>query len=68
MVKLSAYDAHDSNPSDFRRWNGMAETHLRNSGLAWTILRPTAFSQSLDPDGIVEKGELLAPQGEAATP
>ena len=68
VVKLSAFDAHDANPSDFRRWNGIAETHLRNSGLAWTILRPTAFSQSLDPGGVVEKGELLAPQGVASTP
>ena len=49
VVKLSAFDAHDANLSDFCRWNGIAETHLRNSGLAWTILRPTAFSQSLDP-------------------
>lgn len=68
VVKLSAYDAHDANPSDFRRWNGVAERHLRNSGLAWTILRPTAFNQSLDPRAVVERGVLRSPQGAATTP
>ena len=68
VVKLSAYDAHDANPSDFRRWNGVAERHLYNSGLAWTILRPTAFNQSLDPRAVVERGVLCSPQGAATTP
>ncbi len=68
VVKLSAYDAHDANPSDFRRWNGVAERHLFNSGLAWTMLRPTAFNQSLDPRAVVERGVLRSPQGAATTP
>lgn len=68
VVKLSAYDAHDANPSDFRRWNGLAERRLMESGLAWTILRPTAFHQSVDAAAIARKGELLSPQGEAGSP
>jgi uncharacterized protein YbjT (DUF2867 family) len=68
VVKLSAYDAHDANPSDFRRWNGIAERRLMESGLAWTILRPTAFHQSVDAVAIARRGELLSPQGEAASP
>ncbi len=68
VVKLSAYDAHDDNPSDFRRWNGEAERHLRTSGLDWTVLRPTAFCQSVDPHAIVAKGEILSPQGRSTTP
>lgn len=68
VVKLSAYDARDDNASDFRRWNGIAERRLRDAGLAWTVLRPTAFCQSVDAAAIARKGELLSPQGEAATP
>lgn len=68
VVKLSAYDAHDANPSDFRRWNGIAERRLMESGLAWTVLRPTAFHQSVDAAAIAARGELLSPQGDAASP
>lgn len=68
VVKLSAYDAHDANPSDFRRWNGIAERRLMESGLAWTVLRPTAFHQSVDAAAIAARGELLSPQGNAASP
>ena len=68
VVKLSAYDAHDANPSDFRRWNGIAERNLRSSGLAWTILRPTAFHQAVDAAAIAARGELLSPQGSAGSP
>jgi len=68
VVKLSAYDAHDDNPSDFRRWNGVAERNLRASGLAWTILRPTAFHQAVDAAAIAASGELLSPQGSAGSP
>ena len=68
VVKLSAYNAHEANPSDFRRWNGVAERHLRASGLAWTILRPTAFHQAVDAASIAARGELLSPQGDSASP
>ena len=68
VVKVSASDAHDDNASDFRRGNGMIERYLRDSGLAWTILRPTMFNQSLDLLAIAQKGELLSPQGDATTP
>ncbi len=68
VVKLSAYEAHDDNPSDFRLWNGEADRHLRTSGLDWTVLRPTAFCQSVDPHAIVAKGEILATQGRSTTP
>jgi uncharacterized protein YbjT (DUF2867 family) len=68
VIKVSASDAHDDNASGFRRGNGMIERYLRDSGLAWTILRPTMFNQSLDPLSIVAKGEILSPQGEATTP
>src|SRR5690606_17942251 len=68
VVMLSAYYASDANPSDFRGWNGLAERRLMESGLAWTILRPTAFHQSVDAAAIARKGELLSPQGEAGSP
>ncbi len=68
VVKLSAYDAHDANPSDFRRWNGIAERRLMESGLSWTMLRPTAFHQSVDAAAIAARGEMLSPQGDAPSP
>ena len=68
VVKVSAYDSHDDNASDFRRTNGMIERYLRNSGLDWTVLRPTIFNQALDPLGTVAKGVLLSSQGVATIP
>jgi uncharacterized protein YbjT (DUF2867 family) len=46
IVKQSAMAAHDMSACAFKRWNGMVERQLMQSGLAYTILRPTGFMQN----------------------
>src|SRR5262245_50321717 len=46
IVKQSAMSAHDMSACTFKRWNGMVERQLMESGLAYTILRPTGFMQN----------------------
>ena len=43
IVKQSAMAAHDMSACTFKRWNGVIERQLMQSGLAYTILRPTGF-------------------------
>lgn len=47
VVKLSAQSAGLQPPASFGRLHARSEQALRDSGLAWTLLRPVFFMQSL---------------------
>lgn len=68
IVKQSAMAAHDMSTCSFKRWNGMVERHLMQSGLLYTILRPTGFMQNFvnyDAPRIAATGVIRAPLGDA---
>lgn len=41
LLHISALGADPDGPSDYQQTKGIAEQHLRDSGLDWTILRPS---------------------------
>jgi uncharacterized protein YbjT (DUF2867 family) len=47
IVKLSAFGAQSGSPVAFLDANSRIEEHLRRSGVAWTILRPTFLMSNL---------------------
>jgi uncharacterized protein YbjT (DUF2867 family) len=64
VVKFSAMTADPNSPSTFPRMHGQVEQHLRQSGLAWTLLRPTFFMQNwLGLSGMVKQGTVFQPAG-----
>ena len=68
IVKQSAMAAHDMSACTFKRWNGMVERQLMQSGLAYTILRPTGFMQNFvnyDAARIAADAAIRAPLGDA---
>ena len=68
IVKQSAMSAHDMSACTFKRWNGMVERQVMESGLAYTILRPTGFMQNFvnyDSARIAAEGVLRSPRREA---
>ena len=46
-VKISVPHAHVNGDAALQRLHGRSEEALRESGLAWTVLRPNAFMQNL---------------------
>jgi uncharacterized protein YbjT (DUF2867 family) len=46
IVKLSASDSNLRSPVPWAKSHALIDHHLRASGLAWTILKPTAFMQN----------------------
>jgi uncharacterized protein YbjT (DUF2867 family) len=46
IVKLSAIGADASQPYTFGKWHAASEQHIRESGLAFTFLRPNSFMQN----------------------
>ena len=46
IVKLSAMGADASPPYTFGKWHAAADRHIRESGLAFTFLRPNSFMQN----------------------
>jgi len=46
IVKLSAIGADASPPYTFGKWHAAADRHIRESGLAFTFLRPNSFMQN----------------------
>jgi uncharacterized protein YbjT (DUF2867 family) len=63
FVFLSALGASPDHPIDFFRTKYAVEQHLQRSGLAYTILRPTAYMEwhahEFLGKGIVEKGKTM---------
>jgi uncharacterized protein YbjT (DUF2867 family) len=71
VVRTSAMGANPWAASALIRNHGRCETQLEDSGLAWTILRPTIFMQNLVPfigANVARESTLFAPAGEARMP
>ena len=66
LVKLSAQSAGLQPPRSFGIQHRRAETAQADSGLPWTVLRPTFFQQSLllFAGDIATKGKFVAPAGQ----
>ena len=67
IVKFSVLHASEQSPSSLVRWHGQAERRIRESGLAYTFLRPNMFMQELlrQADSIRSRGEFYLPVGQA---
>ena len=67
VVKLSQLHADANSPVRFLRYHARVETALRDSGLAWTFLRPNLFMQGLlaFASSIKHKSAFFAAAGEA---
>lgn len=65
VVKLSAQSAGLNPPRSFGVYHRRSEQALEDSGLPYTILRPTFFQESLllFADDIAKKGKFVAPAG-----
>ncbi len=71
VVRLSAMGANPWASSALIRNHGRCEALLEESGLPWTILRPTIFMQNLAPfigPTVAKESTLYAPAGNAAMP
>ena len=58
FVFVSAIGADENSPVDFLRGKGLAERHLRESGLRWTIVAPNIFIEIWG--GMVVEGAAAA--------
>ena len=61
-------NAHDMSACTFKRWNGMVERQVIESGLAYSILRPTGFIDNFvnyDSARIAAEAVLRSPRREA---
>ncbi len=68
IVKISAITAAMTPPMSFGIMHKAAEDHLRQSGLAYCIIRPTMFLQSLEYflDPVQKMGKIIAAAGSGA--
>src|SRR5919197_4999292 len=68
VVKFSAFGADSGAPEGFGKWHGQAEEYLKESGLAWTMLRPNFFMQNLlgQARQIAAEGRIYQPVGDAS--
>ncbi|GAB3899469.1 SDR family oxidoreductase [Larkinella knui] len=67
LVKLSQFAADLDSPVRFLRYHAAVEQKIRESGLAYTFLRPNLFMQGLFGfrDPIVKQGKFFATAGDA---
>lgn len=63
VVKLSQYAADPGSPVRFLRYHAAVERRLRDSGMAWTFLRPNLFMQ-----GLLQFAAMVRDQGVFAAP
>ncbi|WP_422743280.1 NAD(P)H-binding protein [Mycobacterium sp. WMMD1722] len=71
LVLLSGRGADTWGDSDFGRDMRDAEDAVRNSALAWTVLRPNNFAQNFDEElwyAPILEGELALPAGDVPEP
>lgn len=71
IVRLSAMGANPAASSALLRNHGRCEAMLEESGLPWTILRPTIFMQNLVAymgPSLAKESTIYAPAGEARLP
>ncbi|HEX8524875.1 MAG TPA: SDR family oxidoreductase [Tepidisphaeraceae bacterium] len=65
VVKLSAAGADARSPRLFGQWHGQSEEELKQSGMQWTMLRPSFFMQNLlGLAGMIKGGTIYMPTGE----
>ncbi len=65
IVKFSVIQASPNAGYLFARMHGEIEEHLKKSGLAWTMLRPTFFMQNLlGMADMIKAGAIYQPAGE----
>lgn len=66
VVRLSVMHADPNADTFFARVHGQAEAQLKNSGIVWTMLRPTFFMQNLlgSAGSIKSAGALYQPAGD----
>ena len=67
IVKVSATGAHPKAKLRFAAVHGMSDSYIRESGLAWTILKPSFFMQNLigSAAAVVNQHVLPMPLGDA---
>lgn len=66
IVKFSAMTADPASTSRFPRWHGQTEQQIRNSGLSWTFLRPTFFTQNLlSMADMIKSGTIYQPAADS---
>lgn len=71
IVRLSAVGANPKGKLMLSRWQGNAEQHVQESGLTWTILRPTFFMENILNNfgaSIKEQGKFYVPHGNGKAP
>ena len=70
VIKLSAFGASSHSNSLIGRWHYQSEKELRESGLAWTMLRPHHFMQNLlaQAENISKDGVVYSAAGEGKIP
>jgi uncharacterized protein YbjT (DUF2867 family) len=66
VVKQSVPWAGPDAPVEFSRWHGQVEEHLAQSGLAYTLLRPSSFMQNflMSAQQVADQGVLYGMFGE----
>ncbi len=67
IVKLSQFQAATDSPVRFLRYHAAVEAALRDSGLAWTMLRPNLFMQGILTlaESVRSENRIYAPAGDA---
>ncbi len=68
IVRMSAFGADNPGKSALLRWHSEAEQAVKNSGIAYTIIRPAVFMQNFvnfGVESIKSQSTLYAPAGDA---
>jgi uncharacterized protein YbjT (DUF2867 family) len=70
IVKLSALGGDDKTRNDIRKWHDEGEQAIRETGIAWTVLRPGAFmSNALHwRESIRAQGKVFSNYGDGKLP
>ena len=65
LVKLSSLESVPESRNPITRMHVASEAHIRASGLAWTMIRPTFFTQTFlaQAQRIRDRGEISMPVG-----
>lgn len=67
IVKLSVIGADAEPPFTFGKWHAAEDRHIRDSGVAFTILRPNAFMQNFIKRFAPRDGVIYLPLGNGKT-
>jgi uncharacterized protein YbjT (DUF2867 family) len=67
LVKISSIEAHAGIGARVPEMHAASEAHIKASGLAWTMVKPNFFMQTLlaAANGVKTRGELTMPVGSA---